>query len=163
MLLKVAILVDLLRIFSPRGQRNLFFWTSHILLWANIVFYTTCTFLEVFSCQPREKRWNKLMPGGHCINVYALTVTVGSINFASDICILLLPQSIIWRLTMATPKKIGISAIFAVAILSVYRTSAIYLVIANIIVAHVLQLLLAWHIRFLCSMAEIFFTGGLML
>ncbi|KAF1973919.1 hypothetical protein BU23DRAFT_126774 [Bimuria novae-zelandiae CBS 107.79] len=91
MLLKTAILLELLRIFSPRGQRSLFFWACHILIWLKIVFYTICTFLEVFACSPREKLWNKLLPGGHCINGHLLTMASGGINVPSDLVIFLLP------------------------------------------------------------------------
>ncbi|KAJ4288366.1 hypothetical protein N0V90_011600 [Kalmusia sp. IMI 367209] len=124
MLLKSAIILDLLRIFSPRGQRSTFFWTCHLLLWTNVLFYTICTFLEIFGCQPREKLWNKLIPGGHCININALTVASGAINLPSDLCIVLLPQRAIWRLNLSKRKKMGISAIFAVAILSSACVSA---------------------------------------
>lgn len=126
MLIKTAILLDLLRLFSPRGQRSWFFWACHILIWVNVLFYTIGIFFVIFGCHPREKLWNKLLPGGHCVNVSALTVASGAINLPSDVCILLLPQTAIRRLNLSTRKKIGISAIFAVAILSVSPRSAIF-------------------------------------
>lgn len=119
MTLKAAILLDIARTFSPRGQRNLFFWTCHLLLWVNVVFYSICMFLELFGCQPREKFWNKLLPGGYCINIHAVTVASGAVNVLSDLVILVLPQKAIWRLHLSWRKKVGISAIFAVAILLV--------------------------------------------
>jgi hypothetical protein len=117
MLLKAAILLDLIRIFSPKGQRGAFFWTCHICIWLNVIFYTTCTFLEIFACQPREKLWNKLLPGGKCINSNALTLASGIINLPSDLVIFILPQRIIWNLHLSRRKRFGISTIFAVALL----------------------------------------------
>jgi hypothetical protein len=117
MLLKTAILLDLLRIFCAPGQRNLFFWACHIVIWVNIVFYTTCTFLLLFGCQPREALWDKLLLGGKCIEMHILTVASGAINLLSDLCILILPQKTIWSLRLSRRRKFGLSAIFAVAIL----------------------------------------------
>ncbi|PVI01614.1 hypothetical protein DM02DRAFT_671164 [Periconia macrospinosa] len=116
MLLKAAILLELIRIFSARGQRGLFFWTCHTLIWLNVAFYTTCTFVEIFACSPREKLWNKLIPGGRCIDSNILTLASSIINVPSDIIILILPQRMIWRLQVSSRKKLGISMIFAVAI-----------------------------------------------
>lgn len=126
MLLKAAILTDLLRIFNPRGQRNLFFWACHTLLWVNVVFYTICTFLEIYGCQPREKTWNPLIPGGRCINMHTLTLASGAINFPSDLCILLLPLRTIWGLHLSRRRKIGTSAVFAIATLSVSLHFRVY-------------------------------------
>lgn len=63
-----------------------------LLIWINLVFYLISTVLEIFSCRPREKAWNPLMTSGSCINVLILNVTASSINAASDLVLLILPQ-----------------------------------------------------------------------
>ncbi len=119
LLLKAAILVDLLRVFSARGQRNYFFWIAHILIWLNVVYYATGIFVEIFACSPRAKLWNKLLPGGYCINSNTLTLASSIINVPSDILIVLLPQREIRNLHLSFQKRLRLSLVFAVAILLV--------------------------------------------
>lgn len=44
-------------------------------------------------------------------------VTIAVYNLFSDICILLVPQRIIWRLNMSLERKLGMALIFAVGLL----------------------------------------------
>ena len=59
--LKAGILLEWVRIFVPLGSRNAFFWTCHVAMWLNILFYAACTLVEVFLCSPRERAWNRLV------------------------------------------------------------------------------------------------------
>jgi hypothetical protein len=121
MLLKAAILLDWLRIFVPRGQRNAMFWISHGLIWSNVLFYGVGTIVEIFQCTPREKIWNALYEAGSCpIHMPAHMFASGIINLVSDIMILALPQKVIWKLHISTHNKVGVSLLFAVGILFVY-------------------------------------------
>jgi hypothetical protein len=53
---KVAILLQLLEIFSPPLVRRGFRWYSlWTLISTNTVFFTTLMFIEIFQCRPREK------------------------------------------------------------------------------------------------------------
>ncbi|KAF7953323.1 hypothetical protein EAE96_006534 [Botrytis aclada] len=116
--IKASILLQYVTIFSI-GQRRWFFWTCHTFIWLNVVFYTTCFFLEIFSCKPISKAWDPFIATGSCpINVEYLNIAASSINVISDLAILLLPQGIIWRLKMDTSKRLGVSLIFATALLA---------------------------------------------
>ncbi|KAI1127897.1 hypothetical protein F5Y10DRAFT_242005 [Nemania abortiva] len=117
--IRAAIILDWIKIFVPTGTRNAFFWTSYILLGIVVTFYVAIIFAENLSCIPREKIWDPLVPGGHCISQQALITAVSSINLVADLTILVLPQMVIWKLHMSTSKKVGISFIFAVALLNV--------------------------------------------
>lgn len=122
MLLKAAILLDWLRIFIPRGQRNAMFWMFHGLIWSNVVFYVVGLFFWVFQCTSRGKIWNPLNEDGSCsINMRAYVLSSGIINLISDIILFVLPQKIIWTLHLSKHNKVGISLLFAVGILLVYR------------------------------------------
>lgn len=112
MLLKAAILLEWIHLFVPLGIHNAFWWTCHITLWSNVMFYIACTIVENFSCTPRAKIWDKLIDG-HCVNNPALIVSSGIINLVSDVVIFALPQKMIWGLTMSYKKKIGIGLLFA--------------------------------------------------
>ncbi|KAI0594689.1 hypothetical protein F4775DRAFT_419798 [Biscogniauxia sp. FL1348] len=116
MCLKVAILIDWLHIFVPQG-RNAMFWTLHILIWSNIIFYIAGNFAEIFRCTPREKIWNVFYEGGSCpVNIAAQNFSSGILNLISDVIILALPQWIIWRLNMSRARKFGLSLLFMIGV-----------------------------------------------
>ncbi|KAL7629710.1 hypothetical protein AAE478_001233 [Parahypoxylon ruwenzoriense] len=115
--LKVAILLDWLHIFVPLGQRNYMFWICHAMIWCNVLFYAVGTIVELVQCIPREKVWDPLVEGGTCpIDIHAHNRATGIINIVSDLCILALPQKIIWSMNMSRAKKLSVSVLFAVGI-----------------------------------------------
>lgn len=115
-LLKIGILLEWARIFVPRGLKNRFWWACHIVLVMNIVFYTICTFVEIFGCSPRQKQWIPWLLGT-CLNVPVLNIMSSSLNFVQDMLILALPQKVIWGLHSSRQQKLGVSVLFAVGIL----------------------------------------------
>lgn len=117
MCIKIAILVNWLRIFVPSGQRDSNWWTLQILIWTNIIFFVVATFTEIFRCWPRQKIWDPLFEGGSCpINVGVQNIAVSAINFISDTAILAMPQRIIWKLQMSRSRKWGLSLLFVIGI-----------------------------------------------
>ena len=89
-------------------------WTA---IFANLVFYLVRTIVNIVYCIPREKIWNKLLPGGHCISNDGFMTTTGLVNAISDIVILLLPIRSLWKLKIAKKKKVHISMLFATGLL----------------------------------------------
>src|SRR5437762_2854574 len=69
--LKAAIILQCLRVFVPDGIRDSTFWISHLLLWANTIFYITVIFVETFSCSPRAAIWDVTIKG-KCLNRLSL-------------------------------------------------------------------------------------------
>ncbi|KAI1138714.1 hypothetical protein F5Y05DRAFT_382099 [Hypoxylon sp. FL0543] len=117
MFLKLAILYDWLRIFIPTRQRNAMFWTLQFLIWCNVIYYVSGTFLEIFRCTPRQKIWDPLFVGGVCpIDIAANNFASALINLVSDLAVLAVPQWVIWRLQMSTARKIGVSLLFVIGI-----------------------------------------------
>ncbi|KAK8085899.1 hypothetical protein PG997_007170 [Apiospora hydei] len=117
MCLKVAILVNWLRIFVPAGQRNGTWWTLHVLIWAHLIFYSITALTGIFSCQPRQKIWDPWYVGGNCpVNVKVQHIFISVFNFVSDTAILAMPQRIIWRLQMSRSQKWGLSLLFVIGI-----------------------------------------------
>ncbi|KAF2829295.1 hypothetical protein CC86DRAFT_453943 [Ophiobolus disseminans] len=114
MLLKTAILLDWLKIFVPSGQRNAMFWISHIMIWANVLFYGVGTLVEIFQCNPRSKIWNPFVEGTCPIDMRSHNMAAGVVNLVSDVIILGLPQLVIWKLQMSRASKIGLSLLFAI-------------------------------------------------
>lgn len=117
-IVKMAVLLQYLRMFAPNRTINPFvFYGTWIITTVCALFYTADTLATIFACTPREKIWNKLYSGGHCINYHAVVISTGFFNIFSDVAILLLPVRSVWKLRIPTRKKIGISFLFATGIL----------------------------------------------
>lgn len=117
---KLSILLQYLRIFVP-NRSGPAYYIAQVLIWANLIVYLVFAFAALFQCSPRERIWNRLVPGT-CLDFGAILVGGGIINVISDFSILALPLTSTWRLQMATKHKIGISAVFAIAFLYVSRS-----------------------------------------
>ncbi|TGJ83406.1 hypothetical protein E0Z10_g5365 [Xylaria hypoxylon] len=115
--LKPVVLLEWSRTFVPHGTRNTFWWTCHILLVVNILFYGSIKIASNLSCQPHNKIWDKTVQGT-CLNEGIIWASYSCLNFVSDIIILILPQKVIWRLKLSRTKKIGVSIVFAFGLLA---------------------------------------------
>ena len=118
-LVKLAILLQFLRVFVPLKNRDKMFWACHALIWLNLTYYTIYVFLAIFSCNPVKKGWSQRIPPikGSCLDLRIAYTAGAAINAASDLSILILPQPIIWNLQLSFKKKIGLSAIFTIGLL----------------------------------------------
>lgn len=113
--IKLAILLEFLRIFSP-GRNHSTFWIYHILIWLNFLFYVIVSFLIIFPFQPIKKFWNPWIDG-RCLNTIKLNIAIACFNSASDLCLLIVPQKVIWDLQLSFKRRIGVSAIFLAGLL----------------------------------------------
>ncbi|RYC60267.1 hypothetical protein CHU98_g5943 [Xylaria longipes] len=118
MALKIAILLEWARTFSPPGTNRTFHNLCHILIWTTALFYSTYFIAENLSCTPHDAIWDKTIPA-KCFDHKALDVASAVINIVSHLFIFALPQLVIWRLNMRKETKVGISLMFAVGILTV--------------------------------------------
>jgi len=114
--LKTGILLEWARLFVPRRTRDAFWWTCHITLITNILFFVANTFVGIFGCKPIRKQWILTAPG-KCINISFVHVFTPIFNFVLDLLILVLPQKKIWNLKMTTRKKMGVALLFMTGIL----------------------------------------------
>ncbi|KAK7937185.1 uncharacterized protein PG986_014053 [Apiospora aurea] len=78
LLLKITILAQYLRVFVPHGTRNFTFWAAQVLLYTNGVYYVAFTFIQIFSCSPRETWWDKTIVEGHCIDIFAINQRISA-------------------------------------------------------------------------------------
>lgn len=107
---KLSILLLYLRVFAP-AKRSKTFFCIQFLIWGNFLFYLAGLLVKVFQCIPRERIWDKRIPG-HCVQIDLPILIASAINVLSDCLILLLPIAAVWHLHMKTSKKIGICAVF---------------------------------------------------
>lgn len=117
MLIKAAILAEWVRIFLPHGstQRSVFFWTCHVMIWANVVYCSVTIILVNVACVPHSYLWDRTIPGGYCrINTAYTSLSAACFAFATDVIILFIPQRVIWQLNMSRSRKWGISVVFAI-------------------------------------------------
>ncbi|KAI1804891.1 hypothetical protein F4811DRAFT_518068 [Daldinia bambusicola] len=126
LLLKTTILLQYLRIFVPPGIRNITFWASQVLLYTNVVYYITFTFLQLFPCNPRQMFWDRTITDGHCMDIFAVNVSGAVVCLVSDLAILILPQRIMFNLNVRTARKVGLCILFAIGIFAC-ATSAVRL------------------------------------
>ncbi|KAI0431056.1 hypothetical protein F5Y09DRAFT_330585 [Xylaria sp. FL1042] len=111
---KVAIVMEWLRITSPR-PRNTFFWLCHASLWFTVTYYVAAIVVESIQCTPRELNWDPTVKGT-CLDTKAAEA-ISWINLFSDIALLVTPQFVIWRLKLSIGKKVGVALVFAVGLL----------------------------------------------
>jgi hypothetical protein len=133
--LKIAIILQIRRIFTPlshtsRSQRSLR-WTLDLFLVLNVIFYLTLFLFQFLVCQPLEAAWNPFMPGKCVPNRFAIHIASASINTASDLILMLLPQPVIWGLTMNRKRQWGLSAVFLIG--GLYVSHIAYCWTANLI------------------------------
>ncbi|KAF2842006.1 hypothetical protein M501DRAFT_1054751 [Patellaria atrata CBS 101060] len=126
MWIKVALVTQFLRLFNPKGRKGFVFFSSHFILWTNVLFFTSLTFLEIFACSPRQKAWKGDLIPGKCIDIKRLNLASGIFNVTTDLMMLLLPQKVIWGLRLSLKQKLDFSAVFMIGIVQV---SPIYLYI----------------------------------
>ncbi|KAJ8129295.1 hypothetical protein O1611_g4337 [Lasiodiplodia mahajangana] len=118
LVMKALILREWSRIFVPYGMRTTFWWTCHVVMAVNVIFYAAAIFLEDLSCFPYRRIWDKTVAGSQCLDFKIIVLIGASINVVLDVTTLILPQKAIWSLQLSRNKKIGVSLVFAIGILA---------------------------------------------
>lgn len=118
-LLKTAILVDWCRIFVPQNRTsNAFWWGCMFIIVLQVLWGILCMILLNMQCRPHAAIWQFYLPS-KCYDLNKVMLTSASVQVFSDWCMVLLPQKVIWSLRMSWQKKVGVSVLFGVGILSV--------------------------------------------
>ncbi|KAJ4389492.1 hypothetical protein N0V93_006961 [Gnomoniopsis smithogilvyi] len=107
---KISILVLCCRIFTTRWFRIIAHCTiGLIVLWAigTILIITK-------ACTPFEYNWDKTIPTGTCRSATLLSVIGGSVNILADFIVLVLPMPYIYKLQLATYKKVTLMITFGI-------------------------------------------------
>ena len=109
---KICILLLYHRIFPMHQFR--------IILWSVGCFITCCcvamSFVVIFQCRPIRAAWDTKVEG-HCINLVAPYVILGSFNALTDIIALCLPMPFLWRLHVDKVRKVQLIGTFSVGTL----------------------------------------------
>lgn len=110
---KISILLLYLRIFPVT-------WTVR-LSWATMgvtVCWAIATILAGFLiCKPLAYNWDQSIPGGHCGDQVSSFTGTGVINLVTDLVVLGIPMPSLYKLQMATYKKVTFIAVFALGLM----------------------------------------------
>ncbi|KAF3077642.1 hypothetical protein CFAM422_000185 [Trichoderma lentiforme] len=122
-LLKVAIMVEWVRLFVPTSKtKSFFFWGAVIISIVQIGAGIAIIIALNLQCTPHERIWDFTVPGT-CWNLYTLQVISASVQLGSDVAMFCLPQHTIWTLQMTWQKRLGVAAIFGMGILAIVAAS----------------------------------------
>jgi hypothetical protein len=112
---KTTIFLQMKKIFTTQLKGSVY-WVIMFSLLANAVAYTVLLFLYIFTCRPREKLRNPMLPG-YCIDRKATIIAMAIVNIISDVEAIIVPAWAIWQLQLALKKKLSVFAVFAVGAL----------------------------------------------
>ncbi|KAL9100716.1 MAG: hypothetical protein Q9163_003942 [Psora crenata] len=80
--------------------------------------YTAATVLGAFLiCQPLSALWNPRT--GSCGSQKSLGLFIGIFNLLLDVCVVILPMPVLWRLQMSMAKKVALTGIFGMGVVYV--------------------------------------------
>lgn len=96
-------------------KKSAAWWLIEIILWSNVLFYVGMVLAVMFACTPVRKWWNPSLPG-KCSSTFGIILVSAIWNSAATLVLLFLPIRFIWKLTMSSRRKLGVSAIFLVGI-----------------------------------------------
>lgn len=100
---KLSVLLLYVRIFRFQN----YFTTVAMCVGGFVVAWAvTIVFLTFFNCVPLAKHWDSTIPG-HCFSKFIPRALNALSTIITDLVILLLPVPQIWKLQLATSKKIA--------------------------------------------------------
>ncbi|ORY67016.1 uncharacterized protein BCR38DRAFT_407036 [Pseudomassariella vexata] len=103
---------------------RLFSSSTNTRRWASVLMVlVSCygiAFITVFltNCQPIDQMWNPV-PDGWCRDLSIDEFVSVSINLVLDLSIVLLPMPVLWRMQMTTRKKVFISIMFGLGLVTI--------------------------------------------
>lgn len=108
---KVSILFILVRIFAPYRKVVVFIY---VFLSVLLAYTIAATIAKICICMPIGSFWlGTDVTHGHCLKELEIFLTDGVVSMVSDLAILILPLTVIWRLQLSMKKKLRVMAILA--------------------------------------------------
>lgn len=109
-MVKLSVLWLYRRVFSP-NKGSKFDITCVALIVMVIGFYGSTSIVKIWQCLPREKIWNKAVPG-KCLQLKLILNISGAFNMVTDYLILLLPIQAVRSLQVSRTKRLLIVLAF---------------------------------------------------
>lgn len=92
------------RLFSSKG--NSFRWLVHINTALNIILIVGLDLVAALECHPVAAFWDKTIPDATCLPTLNIQLGSGVPSVILDLYILIMPLPVIWKLHMASHKKV---------------------------------------------------------
>jgi len=106
---KISILLQYLQIFPIRRFKT----ACYVLLGIVTAYGVWTLFGNMFMCTPVEFFWNKTIPGGKCLNQFAVWFLNAGVNIVQDFAILILPMPVLRSLSIQKGQKRALMVMFA--------------------------------------------------
>lgn len=123
---KMSILLFYFRLFGTPGTHKVFKKLLQITQALVVLWFVASIIPGTFRCHQIDDVWNPIVVSSpderrYCISNSAYYISTSVFNVALDIWILVLPLSIVWTLQLSGRRKVGLSAIFLLGSLYVFR------------------------------------------
>ncbi|OQD83699.1 hypothetical protein PENANT_c015G05251 [Penicillium antarcticum] len=112
--LRLAILMLYIEIFP---NHPVFFWTASGVGGLVFLYWVASILTIALLCRPVAYNWDRTIPGV-CGDVIKTEYASAGFNMGIDLGVVLLPLPIVWRLHMSSRKKTGVTASFALGVLT---------------------------------------------
>ncbi|KAK1148775.1 hypothetical protein N8T08_008660 [Aspergillus melleus] len=111
---KISILLLYLRIFPVTWLVGVAWTTIGVIVaWAIATILAGCLI-----CRPFAFNWDQTIPGGSCGNQVTSFTATGVINLVTDVVVLVIPMPLLYRLQMATYKKVTLITVFGLGLVT---------------------------------------------
>ncbi|KAI2630125.1 hypothetical protein GGS21DRAFT_492237 [Xylaria nigripes] len=125
LLVKTALLTMYLRVFAPNALAKLMIWCGIATI---VVFYLVVVIINISFCVPismttpvpDQEEWAKKLKASNCSQpVYNINAATGIFGIISDLYVLCIPVSMVYKLRLPLSRRIGIIGIFLTGLLAV--------------------------------------------
>ncbi|AEO66486.1 uncharacterized protein THITE_2114613 [Thermothielavioides terrestris NRRL 8126] len=107
--IKLSILLFYLRIFSSERWLR---WAAYANMAYTICWAISTWIVNLTVCTPIAFYYDHTIPGGKCKNQVISGTANGALSLLGDVCILVLPLPVIWKLKINTRRKIALCGVF---------------------------------------------------
>ncbi|KAK1990664.1 integral membrane protein [Colletotrichum falcatum] len=111
-LCKIAILLLYSKIFTTRATEM----AARIMAGFTAVWTVVAVLVAFFICRPLSDNWLLDLENRNCGNQPAADGTMGVLNMATDIVVLVMPVSHLWKLRLETYKKVALIVTFSLGV-----------------------------------------------
>lgn len=105
---KLSILCLYYRIFPYRRFKNAAIAVGVL----NILWFIIFMCVNITACRPVQYFWDKSIPNGTCLDLYAELIATSTATFVTDMLVLLLPIPWLWGVQMKTTLKLAVIGMF---------------------------------------------------
>ncbi|KAI0889715.1 uncharacterized protein GGS22DRAFT_3118 [Annulohypoxylon maeteangense] len=113
-LIKISVILMFMRSFFG----TVFMLAAKATIALTVVWMLMIVLVNLFMCHPINMYWDLQMPGGFCGDQRAAFASVGIVDIANHLIILMLPLPMIWKLGVEIRYRVATVCIFTIGILA---------------------------------------------